>query len=403
MNEMRFVDHISLGFLDTGIWRTSTYRDYMSLYKRFPMPPGIEFIVPRNAPFTIKNPWGVTKSYFELPEYREIGFADAADSFGQMIAQELNNGKHVYLYWSGGIDSTCVAVSVLKFIQPHHRSQISIVMSDASVVENPQFYKKYLAEFKREEFSQFGFKDIDIKNTLVLDGEGGDQIFGSSLSNKVFSMYPDKIDAPWRSEIDFITKILKCAADTPRTWDLFYNMLIGSVTDEYPIESLQDFFWWLNYNFKLDAVLTRTLLYYGSSVSDADFPYFVEHSSKRLFAHKEMQQWATSCSSADKARGSKHIKLPAKQYIYEFDKNEYFYREKRKEGSTPMFNRKYFALGKDFTRYSLDDRSVRKQIREIFYPEVSGKIYFLPAIDGPKFNDNKCWVAMPKIKARYSR
>ena len=394
MNNLLFVDHMALGLLDTNVWRSEIFKDYMSLYRRFPVPPGIEYIVPRNRELLVDSPWGKTSSNFPLPEYRSISFQDAADSFGASVAAELDQGKQAYIFWSGGIDSTCVAVSVLKHLQPRHQTQVTIVMSDASARENPRFYEAHLKHFAREEFESFSFANIDVSNIIVLDGEGGDQIFGSSLANYVFSLYPDKINVPWRSEVNLITKLLRKPWDTTRTWEIFYNMVVDSIDASAPVESLQEFFWWLNFNFKFDAVMTRTLLFYGASVNDHEFKQFATTSTRRLFAHKEMQQWAMSSDASSKTQGGKSIKLPAKQYIYDFDKNEYYFREKRKELSTPMLNRKYFALGKDYTRYSLEDRAVRKHIRELFYPGVTGRIYFAPDLTLPMINNQRiAWSA----------
>jgi len=399
MNKMLFVDHVLLGVADTQLYRNEIYKDYMSLYRRFPPPPGTEFMVPRNMPLGIKNPWGITESNFKLPEYRQVSFNDAADSFGQSIVVEIDQGKQVYICWSGGIDSTCAAVSVLKFLQDRHTDQVTIVMSDRSIQENPQFYAQHLQKFNRLEFSPYMFANIDIKNALVLDGEGGDQMFGSSLANFVFSAHPDKIHVPWRTQVNFITKLLRKPWDTTQTWNTFYNMVVDSIDSSAPVETLQDFFWWLNFNFKFDAVMTRTLLYYGEAVPDCDFGHFAQHSSRRLFADKLMQQWAMSADSNEKTQGGKNIKLPAKKYIYEFDKNEYYYREKRKELSTPMFNRKYFGLDADYQRYSLDDRATRQKLRELFYPNATGKIPFVEDISIPHTElIANFWKAVPNTK-----
>ena len=397
MNDLIFVDHIILAVTDFNVFHNEEYRDYFGLYRRWNIPPGIEFLIPRNAPLEIKNPWNITTSSFPLPGPRDISFVDAADSFGQSIADEMDAGKHIYMFWSGGIDSTCGVVSVLKNCKPEHHEQIHVVMSDSSRQENPVFYEKYLKHYDRIEFTTLDFANIDIKNILVLDGEGGDQMFGSSLANKAFSMYPDIINAPWQSQIDFITRLLRKDWDTDHTWDVFINLMTGTIPDYVRVETLQEFFWWMNFNFKVDAVLQRTPLYYGTTLSNADFGYFVKNCVRRLFAHKEIQQWSMSASSNEKTEGGKQTKMPARRYIYEFDHNEYYFREKRKELSTPMFNRKYFAIDKEYNRYSLDDRAVRQHVRQSLYPNAVGKISFdQHSVPGPTYDTNlKFWKSNP--------
>ena len=376
MNNLIFLDHVLLIMTDANTCMGTKYQDYFNLYRRWEIPPGIEFLVSRSAPMALSNPWNITTSSFPLPEAKQVSFVDAADSFGQSIANEMDNGKQVFMLWSGGIDSTCGVVSVLKNCKPEHAKQIHIVMSDLSRQENPMFYEKYLKQYDRIEYATLNFSNYDLKNSLILDGEGGDQMFGSSMSNRLFSIAPDKINLPWRSHLDLISKMLRKPWDTDNTWDIFMNFITGSIPDSVRVETLAELFWWINFNCKLDAVLLRTPLYYGHNLNDTDFAHLMTNCTRRLFAHTEVQQWSMSAASSEKIEGGKLTKLPARRYIYDFDHNEYYFREKRKELSTPMFNRKYFAMDKDYNRYSLDDRAVRQQVRQLVYPDAVGKISF---------------------------
>jgi hypothetical protein len=65
------------------------------------------------------------------------------------------------------------------------------------------FYHKFLSQFNQIELSNFDPDRIDLSNSLILDGEGGDQAYGSSAANKVFSLHPEKILLPWRKNLDF--------------------------------------------------------------------------------------------------------------------------------------------------------------------------------------------------------
>jgi hypothetical protein len=397
MNDLIFIDHVLLQITDSSTFSNQEYRDYFSLYRRWHLPPGVECWIPRNTPLEIKNPWNITTTRYPLPVPKNISFVDAADSFGQSIADEMDAGKHVYLLWSGGIDSTCGVVSVLKHCKPEHHSQIHVVMSDGSRQENPIFYENHLKHYDRIEYSNLNFANIDIKNILILDGEGGDQMFGSIMSNKFFSMHPDKMHLPWRSQIDLLIKLLRKDWDTAHTWDVFLNMVSRDIPGHVQVETCLEFFWWMNFNFKFDSVCMRTPLYYGSLLSSDDFKYLMTNCIRRLFAHTEVHQWCMSADSNERSEGGKLIKMPAKRYIYEFDHNEYYLREKRKELSTPVFNRKYFAMDKDYNRYSLDDRMVRQHIRQLLYPNAVGKIQFEQVdVGGPVYDlDLKFWKSNP--------
>lgn len=101
--------------LDPTLLQSADYPEYMSIYQFFPNPPGVEFFNPRNKQVDLKGPWILEPTEYPIPPLptSTITFEDAADSFGSEIVAELNNGKQVYMMWSGGIDSTSIATSVL--------------------------------------------------------------------------------------------------------------------------------------------------------------------------------------------------------------------------------------------------------------------------------------------------
>jgi hypothetical protein len=145
-----------------------------------------------------------------------------------------------------------------------------------------------------------------------------------------------------------------------------------------PVETLFDFYWWLNFNFKFDSVMFRNTLKVGENIPDRDFEYFATQVYRRMFATEKMQQWSMSAGAEEKIyRAGKTVKWAGRKYIYEFDRNEYYFREKRKEFSSeviadPVSN--YLAIDSEYRRYSMSDRAVRQNIREKFYPNYIDKI-----------------------------
>ena len=399
MNNLIFVDHTELMFTDRKILASSEYKDYFALYKRFPYPPGTEFITSRISPLTIKNPWnsGIASAYPipELPTDR-ILFADAADEFGQFVSTEMDSGKHVYLLWSGGIDSTCVIVSVLKHMKAEHRELIHVVKSRASLDEHRMFYENFLSGFDQIDFVDLDFNKLDLEKCLVLDGEGGDQLFGSSFANKIFSMYPEKISGKWKNESAFISQHFRHSSESDSEWQSFLNIMETSIQQsQLEIDTLYQYCWWLNFNFKFDAVMFRTALYYTEGIDDHKFKYFLQNNICRMFATKKMQQWAMTAGQDEKtSNAGKMVKFSAKKYIFDFDHNEFYFREKRKEISLDRVCPVYFALDADYNRYSLGDRLIRQQLKEKFFPH-DGTISFtyLPP-PSPMAPSN--WTSSPK-------
>lgn len=372
MNNLIFLNHLLLFDLDQKIKNSSLYADYLGIYRFFPNPPGIEYFNPRNMVVDLNGPWKLEPTATPLPDLPNspISFDEAADDFGLKICQNLDRGQQVYLMWSGGIDSTAVAVSALKHIRPAHRNNFHVVLSDSSKHENPMFYHKFLSQFDQIELSVFDPAQIDLYNSVILDGEGGDQTYGSSAANKIFSLNPDKILLPWRKNLDFLRSFWY-QDSMPEFWDWLLELMNKTIDHgPAPVETCFDFFWWLNFNCKMDATLFRHTLRLSENVLDRDFEHFAKAVMCRFYASDKIQQWSMTAGAENKInQARKTVKWAGRKYIYEFDHNEYYFREKRKEFSSEVIanlSAQYFAIDNQYQRYSFWDRTTRQQIGKIF-------------------------------------
>ncbi len=374
MNNLRFLNHVILFSIYPTLLKSQKYSRYLSWYRFFPTPPGVEYMNARNMNVDLGGPWHMEPTAYPMPSMPDtpVTFGEAADEFGHEMCQQIDQGKHIYLMWSGGIDSTSTAVSILKNLQPHQQDRLHIICSDMSKNENPMFYHKFLAQFDQIELCAFEPAKLDLANLIVIDGEGGDQTFGSSAANKIFSIYPDKINQPWRSNIDFLRNYWY-SDQVPEFYDMFMETMQLTIDQgSAPVESLFDFFWWLNFNFKFDSVMFRHTLRLSENIPDQDFKYFATQVCRRMFATNKMQQWSMSAGAGEKiSTAKKTVKWAGRKYIYEFDHNEYYFREKRKEFSSEVVAdslARYIAVDQDYQRHSIFARATRQNIGDLFYP-----------------------------------
>jgi len=372
MDNFIFINHMLLFELDHRIKNSSLYADYLGIYRFFPNPPGIEYFNPRNMTIDLQGPWTLEPTVTPLPlmPSTAISFDEAADDFGSKICQSLDQGQQIYLMWRGGIDSTAVAVSVLKHIKPAQSNNFHVVLSHNSKHENPMFYHKFLSRFDQIELTKFDPAKIDLSNSLILDGEGGDQVYGSSAANKIFSLYPEKILAPWRKNLDFLRKFWY-KDSMPEFWDWLLELMNKTIDHgPVPVETCFDFFWWLNFNCKLDSTLLRHTLRLSENISDQDFEHFAKVVMRRFYSSDKVQQWSMTAGAGNKInQAKKTVKWGGRKYIHEFDHNEYYFREKRKEFSSEVIAKlstRYFAVDRHYRRYSFRDRETRQQIGKIF-------------------------------------
>ena len=100
---------------------------------------GLHDVRPRLGTFT--NPWSaVSNTIFAPPPIRAVNDS-LNDLLDQRATELLATQRKLAVMWSGGIDSTCVLVALLKHLQ--HQDQLVVYMTDVSIAENPEFYKKF--------------------------------------------------------------------------------------------------------------------------------------------------------------------------------------------------------------------------------------------------------------------
>jgi hypothetical protein len=370
MNDLIFLNHIRLLNFDPALRDQSRWNDYLMMYKAW-VAPGVEYICSRSLHLNQPSPWRFSPTKFPIPALpiRHRSFDDIFDSLGAEIVDKIKQGRQIYLLWSGGIDSTLVLTSVLKHLPGTTYENFVVVCNTASQNENPVFYHRYVQYLPQMQFKDFCNTTLDLDKTSILTGEGGDQIFGHSIGNLMFTLEPDLVHKPWRSNQDILRRYWH-SKTMPEFWDRFIEIMHQTVAASAAcVETVYDFCWWVNYNFKFDSVMLRTPLVLGSRVLDQDYQKFCTKTICNPFADTRVQQWSLT-NGSQKKLGSwkKSFKYPAKKYIYDFDHNEFYFREKRKEWSLPMDALDpMIAVDNNYQRYSLADRSVRQEIGRIFF------------------------------------
>ena len=110
---------------------------------------------------------------------------DIADVFESRVKFYTDQNCHLDLFWSGGIDSTAMVVSFLKYSTNLH--QLRLIYTPYSLYENRDFF-----EFVTKKFPNLQTLDIsgDVYinnnfNGIVITGHGGDE-FTASLDESFF-------------------------------------------------------------------------------------------------------------------------------------------------------------------------------------------------------------------------
>lgn len=239
-------------------------------------------------------------------------------------------GKPIRVWWSGGIDSTCVIASL--FQTKSNNDKLIVYLSKDSVDEHPNFYSlltKMDVELQWHSNQDYCFDNTDNWNgeTLNVNGGGGDELFLSLTQ----SAGPDVIDVDdffknvddhWfrhirnREMLDVVEKIIDETEFKPETsWELF---------------------WWI-------AKITDDLgsAYFSPRFLENPNVLHLEHS---FFYSKDFELWTLSNPYAGHKGTWKSYKWPIKKFIYDFDKDVDYFENKIKEPSLPIILKKRDTL-----------------------------------------------------------
>lgn len=245
-------------------------------------------------------------------------FNKIADHRGYIILKKADDeNKDIRVSYSGGIDSTVALISLIKRKADFPKVKLIVVMNKQSIEEYPLFYKKYikgkLKVWMSEEKNLHKVLATETnKGFLIVTGELGDQLFGSSL---MFRENLNKdLDKFWA--VGFTPKFVK-----------YWQPLV----DKHPQQddlSVANVLWWFNFVLKYQWVQLRMFVLLDGAVPLDSFVHF--------FAGPRFQAWAMNSPMSIKfpdLSNDKTYKKPAKKYILQFTGDKEYFKNKLKKGS----------------------------------------------------------------------
>ena len=273
---------------------------------------------------------------FRLPAQID-GFADSYEDCCWRRANEiarLQDEKRVpiALFYSGGIDSTLILVFFARLFGARLKERVKVFLSPDSIRENPLFYYSFVRKSCRVESSE-QFSSLFDGSHIIVSGELNDQLFGSDIVGLLGSYERfDRIKAPYTREV--IVRFFKLRGMSEGAANTWFELL-----DEHarrapcPVESVYDFFWWLNFVFKWQSVYFRMLMRIDAAQRRNIDREFIDTYFQPFFATPEFQKWAMANPGLKIQDSWRTYKFPAKQLIYEFNRDEQYLNYKTKAGS----------------------------------------------------------------------
>lgn len=298
-----------------------------------------------------KDPWNSKiDPVMALPELTHI--PDCLEDLFDARAIELFNtaklqNKRIYMMWSGGIDSTAVLVSFLRNLSESDLKILTVVLTQQSVDENPEFYQHHVhGKLDTLDYYDFHLGEEFLSTNIVLTGDPGDCIFGPSVG-----MYADFIPdgkhlRSFKDSTNLIAfSIEKRSQHVIKKFDLqgFGKWYVQKVTDNLievnpaGVETLADWWWWHYVNLKWETSIWRPLVrrkynYLDQPLTDQTINSFVQNT---FFNTSKFHQWSYTNLKNLVGSDIKNHKRGPKQYIYDFDRNRAYFENKTKLESVP--------------------------------------------------------------------
>lgn len=262
--------------------------------------------------------------------YEEI----CAERVQEILAIQARLDKPIALLYSGGIDSTVVAIAFLKALGPtEFRKRVVVYLSQDSVNENPTFYFNFLRRMARLESSTL-YKSLFDGRQIVVGAEFNDQLHGSLLLSGLMNVYDSEV-IHRRFSFDFLRENFqrcKMSDEASRKWIEYIDFILSSQS-RFEVDTVFNFFWWFNFIFKWQSVFyripLRTLVHLRPNV-DAEF---LSTQYQQFFNSVDFQHWSIwNPNFRIKDKWSTY-KWHAKDLIFDFTKDSNYRDHKIKVGS----------------------------------------------------------------------
>lgn len=358
--------------------------------------------VSRNGDWSMPWPQEIPPG-FEMPEYNPAfnrSFDEITDDRAKQIAELIRtkNQKFAVMY-SGGIDSTIIMAALIKNLTEEELKNVTVCANPYSMIENPMFWKKFIwGKFKLLDSGVTKYDELISLGLRPITADEGDCIFGTMGFLELqqnFEYYLEKLSPKSQTYLRSIRNKMT-SSDVHYSefkdliiehWNIPTNKELGSSwydkfeknikTSTVPIISLHDYYWWLLFNTKWVSCAIRSSVFLSDRIN---YKEVINDWAINWFNTPEYQQWSmVNNNNGEKIQlTATTYKMAARRYIYDLDKNDWYFYFKLKMGSLApnvMFHQDVkdvpvelrpnarFGIDCDYNVLSIDNASVQEYIK----------------------------------------
>ncbi len=254
-----------------------------------------------------------------------LSFAELCDARGaEIIAEARREHRGIAVLWSGGIDSTCALIAIIKAATAQQElGRVRVMLSMSSIHEYPGFFLRHIDGQVAVQPVTHPIAEFLDPGLLNVTGEHGDQLFGSHLLQSYVRR--GVAHADYREILPLVLLERLRNPLSARRVRRYLEPVIA--TAPVPIRSLFDCMWWLNFTLKWQEVSLRLAVFRG------DETRAVVDSLRHFFRDERFQRWALAHTPGRPVAAWTDYKEVAKRYILEFTGDDRYFRTKEKEDS----------------------------------------------------------------------
>jgi len=273
----------------------------------------------------------------------------------------------IYVQYSGGTDSTCVLLSILRSWPKKDLNRVNILMTEDSILEFPEFWPELKTTFNGKIFDAREKYDYFHKNGYVITGEGGDQLFGSIVVQNFIEKYSEEIiHSDWK--LPFFNSFINSFNGNKQECAAFLQKYIKTFDySPFPLKTAFDVAWWWNYTNKLQSVAYRGLVKDHSilkTYQDRNISFYItkdflrwslDNHDKKIKNTYLSYKWLAKQFIQKYTNIEEHWyrpKVPSLKSLWSFEKNKKHFEYAKKIGDLKHFNNTSFALDENFNLVS---------------------------------------------------
>lgn len=370
------------------------------------------FVTRDNSEWTLPWPQEMIPKYQMVSYDPDFGqtFAEVSDAKALDFKRRINeHNERFAIMYSGGIDSTVIMTALLKNLTAEELKNIVVCTSVPAIVENPQFWHKYIWDkFQVIDSMTYKYHDLIEQGLTPVTADDGDcihgTVFGLNLYHNWEALVGPRLSDASRSHI---ASIMPSFSDPNVHYSEFKDLLISYMaypanqkfpivgvenpdpnfgrrlydkfarnadTATVPVNSLHDFFWWLIFNVKMLNCGVRGALYYNDRIA----PEQAIHAVENWYLDAGYQRWSMVNNNNGEKIGhsAATYKKAARDYIWSFDRNDWYRSFKLKLESMALNTVRQnidestfakpvarFGINKNYEFLDIRDPSVKNYIR----------------------------------------